>query len=167
MAIRVSLGLAKDGLNEFDIIAAPGNIGIAEGVLKGNLELFISVLKISHQLDFSVKITGKLILECDRCLEKFEKDFSNSFELVYVVNDDGRKIDNDEYVRAYSPHMRYIDITKDVKDFVELSVPMRKVPDEKPGGACSWCGKTADYWKSFMTEEIPDDEIPDDETTEE
>jgi uncharacterized metal-binding protein YceD (DUF177 family) len=46
--------------------------------------------------------------------------------------------------------MKTIDITNDVREFILLSVPMRKVPAETDTGACSWCGKTEEYWKSLI-----------------
>jgi uncharacterized protein len=145
MAIRIPLGHVKPGLNEFTLSAAPTELGLEGDLIKDALELSIKIEKVSSQLDLEVTIKGTLNLECDRCLEYFAKEFTNTFELVYVINEYGEMAD-DDYVRPYSPHMRYIDITKDVKDYTELTVPMRKVPEEKTDGACSWCDKTKEYW---------------------
>ncbi len=150
MAIRIPLGHVKPGLNEFTLSAAPAEIGLSGNLIKDTLELAIKVEKVSSQLDLEVTIQGNMNLECDRCLENFGRQFTNTFELVYVINEYGEKMADDDYIRPYSPHMRYIDITKDVKDYIELSVPMRKVPDEKADGSCTWCGKTKDYWSEIL-----------------
>ncbi len=152
MAIRISLGQVKDGLNEFEFHAASDEVGLNSELLKDGIDLRIIVEKVSNQLDLDIEIKGTMRLECDRCLDMFDKEFVNKFELVYVVNEFEGKIENDDYVRPYSAHMRYIDITKDVKDFVDLSVPMRKVPYENPDGSCTVCGKTKEYWNSFIVD---------------
>ena len=162
MAVRIALGHVKVGLNEFDMVATPVDIGL-EGInIKGNIGIYIAVNKISNQLNCNIKLSGILLPQCDRCLEVFEKPFESQFELVYIVQSQydgqGKAAYNDDYVRPYSPHMRFIDITKDMKDFVELAVPMRRVPDEKPDGSCSWCGKTKEYWNTFIVEKNEDAE---------
>ncbi len=153
MAIRISLGQVKDGINEFEMHASPGEIGIDEALLKDGIDINLSVEKVSNQLDLDVEVKGTMRLECDRCLEMFDKEFSSKFELVYVVEQFDGKIENDDYVRPYSPHMRYIDITKDVKDFIDLAVPMRRVPGENGDGSCSWCGKSREYWNNYIVNE--------------
>jgi hypothetical protein len=30
---------------------------------------------------------------------------------------------------------------------------MKKVPEEKPDGACSWCGKGKAYWNNIIADE--------------
>jgi len=163
MAVRIALGHIKVGLNEFDMFASPVDVGLEDVNIKGNIGVFISVNKISNQLNFNIKLSGILLPECDRCLEVFEKSFESRFELVYIVQSQydgqGKAFENDDYVRPYNPHMRYIDITKDMKDFVELAIPMRRVPEEKPDGSCSWCGRTKQYWSSFIVEKNDDDGI--------
>ena len=115
MAVRIALGHVKEGVNEFDLVAAPADIGLEDIKIKGNIEIYISVNKISNQLNFNIKLKGILLPECDRCLEIFEKLFESRFELVYIVQaqyeGQGKAAENDDYVRGpYSPHMRYIDI---------------------------------------------------------
>ena len=153
MAVRIAMGLIKDGSNELECVVNPKELGLEGSLVKGELYILVNVYKLSHQLDMKVCIKGNLNLECDRCLEMYEMKFEKEFEMVYVSRGHDEKIEDDDYLRVYSPFMRYIDITKDIKDFVELSVPMRKVPDEKPDGSCSWCGRKKEYWDSFITQE--------------
>jgi uncharacterized metal-binding protein YceD (DUF177 family) len=159
MAIRIPLGQIKDGLNEFDFIADPAEAGFEENFLKEKLNIYISVEKISNQLDLTVKLSGKMALECDRCLEMYDRNFFNDFELVYITKSPDEKIEDDDYIRQYVPHMKYIDITKDIRDFTSLAIPMRKVPEEKPDGSCSWCGRKKEYWDSFIVHSSDSEEI--------
>jgi len=153
------MGQIKAGLNELEYDADAKEIGLDHVALKGKLSIFVAAEKLPNsQLDMSVTIKGIMKLGCDRCLETFEKEFENSFELVYIEQSRGEEIESDDYIRPYSPFMRYIDITGDIKDYVELSVPMRKVPDEKKDGSCSWCRKKKEYWDSLITNVVENDE---------
>jgi len=60
---------------------------------------------------------------------------------------------SDDYIRTYSPFMKTVDITNDIKEYILLSIPMRRVPAETSEGVCSWCGKTKEYWRNLIKEE--------------
>jgi uncharacterized metal-binding protein YceD (DUF177 family) len=89
-------------------------------------------------------------LVCDRCLERYELPFERDFEIVFVQKAEREEKINEDFIRSYSPFMKTIDITNDIREYILLSVPMRKVPAETETGSCSWCGKTQEYWQNLI-----------------
>ncbi len=161
MGIKINIGSLNDGSQTLDITSDAKELGLPEGFIKDTLDIKLDLFKTTHQLDLKVNIRGIIFLECDRCLENFERAFSTSFELVLVQQSSREEAINEDYIRTYSPHMKSVDITTDIKEAVILTVPMKKLPDEKPDGSCSWCGRTKDFWKDILVEKIDDDDDDD------
>ncbi len=153
MAIKINIGSLNDGGQMLELETDAKELGIDDGVLKGQIELKLELFKTVHQLDVKVSISGELKLVCDRCLEDFSKGFQTQFELVYVQKAAREEEINEDYIRTYSPHMKSVDITEDIKESIILAIPMKKLPSENPDGSCSWCGKTKDYWSSIIIDE--------------
>ena len=150
MAIKINIGSLNEGNQQLVIESDSREMGLDENLTRGPLEITLDLFKTNNQLDIKAKITGKLKLECDRCLEIFEKPFVSVFELVYVQKTRREEEISEDYIRSYDAHMKSVDITNDIKETVILSVPMKKLPEEKSDGSCSWCGKTKEFWSSII-----------------
>ncbi len=158
MAIKFNIGTLNEGSQTLELQSDEKELGISEGFLKEPLAISLELFKTTHQLDLKANINGTIFLECDRCLEKFEKKFSTSFQLIFVQQTHREEAFSEEEIRTYSPHMKSVDITTDIKEAVILTVPMKKLPEEKPDGSCSWCGRTKDFWKDILVEKNEDDD---------
>ncbi len=152
MAIKINIGSLNEGEQTLDIQSDEKELGLDEGFLKESIIVRLELFKTTHQLDVKAHITGIIFLECDRCLEKFEKKFNTSFELIFVQQTHREEAFSEEDIRTYSPHMKSVDLTTDIKEAVILTVPMKKLPDEKPDGSCLWCGRTKEFWKDILVE---------------
>jgi uncharacterized metal-binding protein YceD (DUF177 family) len=152
VAIKINISSLKEGSQQLELIADSKEIGLVEGLIKDPLAITLDLHKMVHQLDVNAKISGTLKMECDRCLEIFEKPFEAKFEIVYVQKSPREDAVDDDYIRTYNPHMKTVDITNDVKEMVVLSVPMKKIPPENQNSSCSWCGKSKDYWNNIITD---------------
>jgi len=152
MAIKINIGALSDGSQQIELVTDYKELNLERDFLKGDINILLDLYKTVHQLDVKVKISGQLILECDRCLEIFEKNFETAFEIVFVQKALREHEIDEEYIRSYDASMQTIELTKDIRETVILSVPMRKVPDEKDDSSCLWCGKTQDYWSSILIE---------------
>jgi uncharacterized metal-binding protein YceD (DUF177 family) len=153
MAIKINIGSLNDGSQTLDLVSDSKELGLAENLLKDSVYVTLDLFKTVHQLDIKGKITGTLNMECDRCLEIFEKKFESDFELVYVQKSAREEPVDDDYIRTYNPFMKQVDITVDIKEIIILAVPMKKLPEEKTDGSCSWCRKSKDYWDKIIIDE--------------
>ena len=153
MAIKLNIGTLNEGSQQIELVSDAKELGLDVKLLKGNLLIYIDLFKATHQLDLKVKLSGVINLVCDRCLDAYETAFESSFEIVFVLKAEREEAINDDYIRTYSPFMKTVDITNDIREYVLLSIPMRKVPAETPEGVCTWCGKTEEYWKTLIKDE--------------
>lgn len=159
MAIKIGISSLNEGSQVIELKSDENELLLPQGTLKGTLDIKLDLFKTSNQLDLKVILDGVILLDCDRCLDKFEKNINSKFELVFVQKSPREEEINEDYIRTYSPHMRTIDITNDIKEAVLLAVPMKKLPDEKPDGSCSWCGRNKDFWEGILTEKNEDDDF--------
>ncbi len=126
-------------------------LGLDDDLTNHEIKIYLELHKIIDQLDVRAKVSGKLNLVCDRCLENFNKDFESDIELVYAQRHKREEEVDDDYFRTYSPSHRTIDIMNDLKETVLLSIPFKKLPDENEKGECTVCKRNHDYWKQFIT----------------
>ena len=152
MSIKINIGALSDGSQQIELAADYKELNLEKDFLRSNINISLDLFKSVHQLDVKVKVSGTLNFDCDRCLENFDKPFESAFEIVYVQKAMREHEIDEEFIRSYNPSMQTVDLTNDIRETVILSVPMRKVPEEKSDGSCSWCGKTKDYWNSIMVE---------------
>lgn len=153
MAIKFNIGAINEGEHELELFASGGELGLDKDLLKGDLKIKARFYKTANQLDLRMALDGIFLLECDRCIEKYQSPFHKDFELVFVQKHEREESFDDDTIRTYTLHMKTIDVTNDIKDFVLLSIPMKKLPTEKPDGSCSWCGKAKGYWNQYIKEE--------------
>ena len=153
MAIKFNIGTINEGEHELEITATTGELGLDKDLLKGELKIKASFYRTTNQLDMKMALDGIFLLECDRCTEKYENPFHKEFEIVFVLKHEREEGFDDDTIRTYEPHMKTIDVTKDIKEFVLLSIPMKKLPAEKPDGSCSWCGKQKEYWNQYIKQD--------------
>lgn len=159
MAIKIGISSLNEGSQAIELKSDENELLLPQGILKGPLDVKLDLFKTSNQLDLKVSLKGIILLECDRCLDNFEQNFNSKFELVFVQKSHREEEINEDYIRTYSPHMRTIDITNDIKEAVLLAVPMKKLPGEKPDGSCLWCGRTKEFWDGILTEKNDDEDF--------
>ncbi|MBE2227536.1 MAG: DUF177 domain-containing protein [Ignavibacteria bacterium] len=158
MAIKINIGSLNDGSQVLELKSDEKELGIEEGFLKEPVSIKLELFKTTHQLDLKAEISGIIFLECDRCLDRFEQKFSTSFQLIFVQQTHREEAFSEDDIRSYSSHMKSVDITTDIREAVILTVPMRKIPEEKPDGSCSWCGRTKEFWKDILSEKDDDND---------
>ncbi|HMS64168.1 MAG TPA: DUF177 domain-containing protein [Ignavibacteria bacterium] len=112
--------------------------------IEDDLLLNVKLLKYGNQFDLKCQLKGNLRLLCDRCLEDYIYDFENSFEVIYkfdfTIKKEESVTDSDD-IKLIPPKTGFIDIKEDVRDFILLSVPMKRVPEEN-NDICTYCNKS-------------------------
>jgi uncharacterized metal-binding protein YceD (DUF177 family) len=157
MAIKINIGSLNDGSQHLELVSDSAELGIEPGLVKDPVLLELELFKTNFQLDVKTSIKGTIYLECDRCLDKFEKDFSTGFELVFVQQHSREDEINEDYIRTYPAHFKTVDLTNDIKETILLTVPMKKLPGTKPDGSCSWCGRPKEFWNGILVDKDEDD----------
>lgn len=93
------------------------------------------------QIEFEGIIDFSLELICDRCLERFKRDFSE--EVLFVLKKDylGDELD----IINFTDYL--CDITDYIKDIVVTAIPSKNLCKDDCKGICPKCGVNLNYEK--------------------
>lgn len=144
--LKINIGNLKDGEHLFEFSVLPEEVDIDTVKVKDKVSVLSKLYKSGNQITLNTEVSGKFELECDRCMENYIQDFSNTFEVIYKYDfkdADSEDIDKNDEIKFISPNTKFIELRNDIRDFVLLSVPMKKVPEVKDG-TCSYCNKNID-----------------------
>ncbi len=104
-----------------------------------NLILDCRLDKSQHQIVLKCNLTISVKLICDRCGEEFNSDVNSKFSLIYLFDSSAPNIDETN-VKFLALTEDRIDITDDVIDYANLSIPMKRLCSEDCKGLCLSCG---------------------------
>ena len=103
---------------------------IKEGSLVANIELE----KRSSHVDLYIRISGKVKVCCDRCLEMFFYQLTSGNRLLVKF---GKKIeDSDSDIISLTTDENELDLQQHLYEYIHLALPIKRVhPDDKSGNS--------------------------------
>lgn len=130
----------------YNFVEDTGKLNLNIPELYGNIILDIRLVKSRDFILVNAAVSGIMKFECDRCTEIYEHRYENTFELLYRFK--GLRYENisgNEDVNVYyiNKDDREIDITEPLRDYLLLTIPMKKNPEEKDG-VCLFCKRKID-----------------------
>lgn len=151
---RINIHSLKEGEHVVEFTADADDLGF-EGAT-GDFEIIdririrCTLYKVETQFSLNTELKGKFRFVCDRCLENYEQEFNSSFDIIYKYDFKGaeQEQEDDDNIKFISPNTKYIDLKEDLRDYVLLSIPMRKVPEDIDG-TCSYCGRNTEEMLSI------------------
>ena len=142
--MKINISSLSEGEHQYSYSEQPSVFEISSVDFLSNVIVDINLSKRINHIELKVKLDVKLNFICDRCLDYFPHDVKNEFKLIYKYSfkNDLSLIEEtpNDNLKLISPDTNSIDLTSDVRDYLLLAVPMRKVPDEKDG-VCLHCKK--------------------------
>ena len=153
--MKLNLADLKEGITVLDLSEDAKDMGFDakdeirfEGPIFSNIEVNNMVDKIG----LKGRIKAKAMLECGRCLEKFDYNIDTSFDLIYTRSSaakDGEieKEQFDELVLTGDT----INLNNDVRQTIILDLPMQYLCKESCKGLCPVCGKDRNREKCNCT----------------
>ena len=141
-----------DGVHKIDFDEPVKNIGLGNPY-KGNINLLVEMDKAHSQIVLNCDVKVPAEFECDRCGEMYETVLTNHFQLTYLLS---KEIQNSDAINLYyiSPEIDKIELKNDVKEYLLLSEPMKRLCREDCKGLCSKCGVNLNYDTCNCKEEI-------------
>ncbi len=141
---------------EFKVNSADIEFDAEDAQLAEDVTVRVIMYKSGNQFDIKTTVAGSFLLTCDRCTDKYRQNFENTFEVIYKFDFSEKDIinENDDEIKFIPPKTGFIDLKDDVRDYILLSVPMKKAPKDKDG-ICTYCSRNIDdILKIKRTEEI-------------
>lgn len=144
--LKIHISNIKEGEHEYEFKIGKNDIdlsGIDDIKLKDDVTVRAVLYKTGNQFDLKSIISGTFLLQCDRCLDEYEYKFENTFEIIYkydYASERNNIEDEEDDIKLIAPKTGFIDISEDVRDYILLSVPLKKAPEEIDG-RCIYCKK--------------------------
>lgn len=140
------------GVHYIEMDRNASEIGLDEEY-KGNIHLNCKMDKSPGQIILDCNIEAEAEFNCDRCTESIEEIIETSFVLTYIF-DSEEESDNSD-LKFLSPDDDKIDLTEDIRDFLEVALPMKHLCSDDCKGLCYKCGTNLNYKQC----DCKDDEI--------
>jgi uncharacterized protein len=122
-------------------------------IKEGSLKAYVEMDKRSTHLDLLIRISGSVLICCDRCLEMFSRPVECENRLIVKL---GKSIsDEDPDILSLAFDENELDLKQHFYEYIHLALPIKRVhPDDKNGK--STCNP--DMLKK-LNEHLVDDEI--------
>ncbi len=137
MIIKISN--LSDGVHNYTFNDSVKEIGLSEPFYD-NFTVDVELKKSHNQIILDSEILLKANFICDRCSNEYQSELRTNYRMVYLFGMEPN--DNDAIDISYLPlEADKIDISKDVRDYSLLAIPMKKLCSEDCKGLCAKCGK--------------------------
>jgi uncharacterized protein len=106
-------------------------------IKEGSLIAYVEMDKRSSHLDLLIRISGTIMICCDRCLEEFSRPLECENRLLVKL---GKSIsDDDPDILSLSSDEHELDFKQHIYEYIHLALPIKRVhPDDKSGkSACN------------------------------
>lgn len=98
-------------------------------IKKGEVEVEIVLEKKPSMMILDFELNGWVVENCDRCTVEYKQPLNGEYQLYVKFGDDFEELDETLLV---IPHESYeLDVTQLIYEFIQLNVPLRKIPCEE------------------------------------
>jgi uncharacterized protein len=136
--MRIKISGLENGAYDYDFEADIETIDLTEPLF-GKYNTNVVLNKFDDQIILEASTTAGANFICDRCGKAFKQMVNSKYKMIYLL----RSIEGAEEeinITYLSPDTHMIDISKDVRDYMILSVPMKRLCKENCKGLCVKCG---------------------------
>jgi DUF177 domain-containing protein len=153
MKIKIS-GL-ENGKHTYDFDGEIDKDELTEPLL-GKYKTSVVLNKFDDQIILEASTVAEANFTCDRCSKEYRHGVESKYKMIYLLR--GIERDEDELNITYlSPDADKIDIEKEVRDYLILSLPMKRLCKENCKGLCYKCGKDLNEGVCDCKNDEPDD----------
>ena len=147
--MKIDLRSILHGTREFQFLVTPGwweeNCRDDSGIrLAAPMDATVLVSGAGNKYILDGRLTGDLILQCDRCLEPYEYHLTTDFRLALIVRqgEDGQtevELFREDLEEGLVDELT-IDLADIAREQVFLALPMKSLCREDCAGLCPVCG---------------------------
>jgi uncharacterized metal-binding protein YceD (DUF177 family) len=124
--LKFKINEIEEGESEQDVTVASEDLAL--GVDSGDLfDVRVAFNRSRTMIQVRLLVEGTLHLVCDRSLEPFEYPVQADYTVIFKPDVDEETEDDQVAVRRLNMPSNLIDITRDVRDTLLLTIPIRKL----------------------------------------
>jgi uncharacterized protein len=137
--MKIPVAGLPEGVHEFAFDSPAAALGLDGGFRE--LHVALVVEKSEREIHLQGTIDTAYECACDRCLKEIVTPLSPTYQVFYVFSEaDAGRFDPAE-TQVLAPGTPAIDIADDVRQVVQLTLPLKILCTEKCKGLCPRCGK--------------------------
>jgi len=136
--MRIKISGLENGAHEYNFEADIEKIDLTEPFIgKSNTNVVLN--KFDDQIILETSTNAGANFICDRCCKEFNQTVKSKYKMIYLLRsiEDAEEEINITYL---SPDTHIIDLSNDVRDYMILSIPMKRLCKEDCKGLCDKCG---------------------------
>ncbi len=131
------------GVHYISLVESAKSLNMSEPFY-GDVEVKCKMDKTYSQILLNCETTALARLTCDRCNEEYEAKIESKFSALYFF-DESKITEDDDDVFYISRDTDKLNISKIVRDYSYLAIPMKKLCREDCKGLCPHCGANLNY----------------------
>ena len=120
-------------------------------VNQGRIRAEVILEKKTNMLEFWFRLSGTVTMDCDRCLEPFESDIDKSYPLYVKFGEEAEELSEDLVVLSEKSFK--INVAHYLFEFIQLSLPVRKVHPENSEGIPTCNAEMINKLKKYTIEQ--------------
>ena len=137
--LRINISKLSEGEHLYPLEADAAEIGLGEE-FRGEVTVQATLQKSPRQVFLNVEASATASFECDRCLDEFTQDLDAGYDVLYVTENHPDGTEGGPEVQVISPDANYLDLDEDVRQYLTLSEPPKRLCREDCRGLCPTCG---------------------------
>ncbi len=138
--MKIQLGGLSETTHRFEFHVEASDLGLGEN-FAGPVAVSADVERNRNQFRLTANVTILGTFDCDRCLVRFERDLTPSYRMHYITDEAEAAAFDPAEVQILSPGFQVIDLTEDVRQIIELSVPLKLLCKNNCAGLCPHCAR--------------------------
>lgn len=152
MSMIIKLNTLSAGVNHLEFPFKLAEAGLQEPFTGEGYARF-TFEKTHHQLLMHCELFTEIGANCDRCGKELLRKLQNNFDFVYLFETPEEE-DDSFNVRYLAPETDKVDLTQEIFDYANLSIPLKILCDENCKGLCPHCGNNLNETECNCTDSL-------------
>ncbi len=114
------------GLSEELLNVDAAELGVEDSVIT-RVRIELTFNKQNDNLRIQCRLGAAAVLTCDRSLDRYETVLESAYEVVFQLDAEEELEEMSGTLRKLDPSQNIIDITRELRDTVLLSIPVKKL----------------------------------------
>jgi uncharacterized protein len=157
--MKIHISGLPEGVKEIELTGIPSELGLEQHFVNP-VAVHVTLEKNDRRVVLSAVLEAKIRYRCDRCLDEFETTLTPKMRSVYVWNEESVTDFPEEDTHHLAQDNNWIDLTDDVRDYLNLAVPLKLVCRDDCRGLCPSCGKNLNMIPSGVCDCRPKEADP-------
>lgn len=138
--MKISRRKLFESQNPLQLTTSAAELGLSNALNCDKISAIFHISRSDTTASVDGELTTKAYLECDRCLESFDREIRGELKILVTENPRIDAGTSDSEIIVFPQGSDELDISSLLSDAIVLELPMKKVCDGTCKGLCAGCG---------------------------